>query len=144
LYVLLQLHGLSHRLLRYSGDAVKTRSHLVLLMSLLRYCSHDVYCTPAVPAGTQLQWPRGGPQAIADALVRGLRSHGGKLLLGQRVSSVLQGPGGRAAGVVVAGGGQVGARTAVVSNASLWDTQRLLPDGAQLQEFEQQVRGTVL
>lgn len=54
---------------------------------------------------------------------------------------MLQGRGGRASGVVLAGGGQVVARTAVVSNASLWDTQRLVPEGAQLQELKQQVRG---
>jgi phytoene dehydrogenase-like protein len=57
--------------------------------------------------GTQLQWPRGGPQAIADALVDGLRAHGGKLMLNSPVDSVVQGRGGRAAGVVLRGGLQV-------------------------------------
>ena len=92
-------------------------------------------------AGTQLQWPRGGPQAIADALVRGLRAHGGKLLLNSPVASVLEGPAGRAAGVVLRGGQQhqVRARRAVVSNASLWDTHRLVPEGQLLPEFQQQV-----
>ncbi len=36
--------------------------------------------------------------------------------------------GGRAKGVKLRGGGIVRASKSVVSNASLWDTQRLLPD----------------
>jgi phytoene dehydrogenase-like protein len=95
------------------------------------------------PAGTQLQWPRGGPQAIADALVRGLRKHGGKLLLNCHVQQLIQGPGGKAAGVQLRDGSVVRARRAVVSNASTWDTQKLLPQGAELQEFSQQVRELV-
>jgi phytoene dehydrogenase-like protein len=76
-------------------------------------------------------------------LVRGLRAHGGKLLLNSPVASVLEGPAGRAAGVVLRGGTgsqrQIRARRAVVSNASLFDTQRLVPEGQLLPEFRQQV-----
>ena len=38
--------------------------------------------------------------------------------------------GGRAVGVQLKSGKQIRAATAVVSNASVWDTQRLLPAGA--------------
>jgi hypothetical protein len=95
-------------------------------------------------AGTQLQWPRGGPQAIADALVWGLRKHGGKLLLNCHVQQVIQGPGGKAAGVQLQDGGVIRARRAVVSNASTWDTRKLLPQGAELQHFAQQVGRAVV
>eukprot|EP00775_Hariotina_reticulata_P013799 gene13799-13920_t len=114
--------------------------------------------------GTQLQWPCGGPQAIADALVRGLRKFGGKLLLRSHVVAVLAGPAGQAAGVQVAsapstrgntssssaaaalGANFIGstsrvirARKGVVSNASPWDTVKLVPQQAVLQEFQDQV-----
>lgn len=50
-------------------------------------------------------------------------------MLGAHVEEVLL-EGGRAAGVRLRGGGTVRAAKAVVSNASLWDTQRLLPAAA--------------
>jgi len=73
--------------------------------------------------------------------VRGLRKHGGKLLLNSPVTAVLEGPGGRASGVALRSGVQIAAERAVVSNASLWDTQRLVPSHAVLQSFRDQVRG---
>ena len=48
------------------------------------------------------------------------------MLLNAHVEEVLV-EGGRATGVRLRGGSTVSARKAVVSNASLWDTQRLLP-----------------
>jgi hypothetical protein len=114
--------------------------------------------------GTQLQWPRGGPQAIADALVRGLRKFGGKLLLRSHVVAVLAGPTGQAAGVQVTSAASdrgrkgaaaaaavpradimggvstvIRARKGVVSNASLWDTLKLVPQQAVLADFRDQV-----
>jgi hypothetical protein len=117
---------------------------------------------PPTRAGTQLQWPRGGPQAIADALVAALRRRGGKLLLRAPVARVLTradlrsgpGPGGSAAaaggggggggraaaaGVELEGGRRVAAARAVISNASLWDTARLAPAESLLPEFREQV-----
>lgn len=44
-----------------------------------------------------LEFPRGGSQAMVDALVRGLEKHGGRLLLSSHVEEVLL-AGGRAAG----------------------------------------------
>lgn len=57
---------------------------------------------------------------------RGVRKHGGRIMLGAHVEEVLI-EGGRAVGVSLRGGGIVQASKAVVSNASLWDLQRLLP-----------------
>ena len=48
------------------------------------------------------------------------------MLLNAHVEEVLV-EGGRATGVRLRGGSTIRARKAVVSNASLWDTQRLLP-----------------
>lgn len=44
-----------------------------------------------------LEFPRGGSQAMVDALVRGMERHGGRLLLRSHVEEVLV-EGGRAAG----------------------------------------------
>jgi phytoene dehydrogenase-like protein len=61
---------------------------------------------------------------------RGLKKCSGRLLLGAHVERILLDSRGRARGVALRGGGRITARKAVVSNASLWDTQGLLPAGA--------------
>ncbi len=76
-----------------------------------------------------VDYPLGGSQALVDALVRALEKHGGKLLLGAHVDSVSV-EDGRAAGLKLKRGGEVRARRAVVSNATVWDTQKLVPAGA--------------
>jgi phytoene dehydrogenase-like protein len=76
-----------------------------------------------------VDYPLGGSQAIANTLVRALEKHGGKLLLGAHVDSVIV-EGGRAAGLKLRRGGEIRARRAVVSNAAVWDTQRLIPESA--------------
>lgn len=97
---------------------------------------------PAAAAETQLQWPRGGPQAVADALVRALRKRGGRLLLRAPVAAISPASvrSGGAARVRLASGGELRARRAVVSNASLWDTAALVAPEAQLPAFRQEVR----
>jgi hypothetical protein len=55
------------------------------------------------------------------------------------VQQVLQDPSGQASGVLLRDGAVIRAQKAVVSNASTWDTGKLLPQGAQLQQFQQQV-----
>eukprot|EP00898_Chlorokybus_atmophyticus_P007437 jgi/Chlat1/7695/Chrsp64S00562 len=85
--------------------------------------------------GCHLEFPKGGSGAIIQALVTGLEKYGGRLLLGTHVEQVLV-ENGKAAGVVVSrsrderGLRTIRARKAVVSNASVWDTLRLVPDGA--------------
>ncbi len=76
-----------------------------------------------------VDYPIGGSQALVDALVRGLERHGGKLVLGAHVERVIV-EDGRARGIKLAKGGEVRARKAVVSNATVWDTLDLVPDGA--------------
>lgn len=76
--------------------------------------------------GVSLDYPVGGSGALVKALVRGLERHGGRLLLSAHVEQVLV-EGKRAVGVRLRGGKEVRSRRAVVSNASVWDTLKLLP-----------------
>jgi len=76
-----------------------------------------------------VDYPIGGSQAVVNALVRGLRKQGGKLVLGAHVDSVIV-EAGRAVGIKLRRGGTVRARRAVISNAAVWNTMSLLPRGA--------------
>jgi len=84
---------------------------------------------------SRIDYPLGGSAAIIDALVRGIRKHGGQVLLNSHVDQVVM-EGGKAVGVKLRPRGRAGssevvrARAAVVSNASVWDTMKLLPEGA--------------
>lgn len=81
-----------------------------------------------------IDYPLGGGQSIIEALVRGLRKYGGQLLLCSHVDNILM-EGGRAIGVAFhkTRGPRKGekmiirSRKAVISNASIWDTARLIP-----------------
>ncbi|MBW2314095.1 MAG: FAD-dependent oxidoreductase [Deltaproteobacteria bacterium] len=88
-----------------------------------------------------VDYPIGGSQAIVAALVRGLEKHGGKLVLGAHVDSVIV-EGGRARGVRLRRGGEVRARRAVVSNATIWDTLKLVPEGAFPETFRAKAAAT--
>jgi len=78
-----------------------------------------------------IDYPKGGSGAIVDALVRGIEKNGGQVLLSTPVEQVLV-ENGRASGVRIKssrGSSEiVKARKAVVSNASVWDTAKLLPE----------------
>ncbi|GLC40753.1 hypothetical protein PLESTB_000026100 [Pleodorina starrii] len=74
-----------------------------------------------------LEFPRGGSQALVEGLVGGLERHGGRLMLGSHVERVNLDSRGAATGVSLRGGGTIKARKAVISNASCWDTLKLLP-----------------
>ena len=84
--------------------------------------------------GVVLDYPVGGSGALVDALVRGLKRHGGRLILGTHVEQVLV-ESNRAVGVRLRGGKEFRASRAVVSNASVWDTLKLLPEGAVPKRF---------
>ncbi|HEY9657872.1 MAG TPA: NAD(P)/FAD-dependent oxidoreductase, partial [Allocoleopsis sp.] len=84
--------------------------------------------------GVQLEYPVGGSGGLVDALVRGLKQHGGDLMLNAHVEQVLV-TGDRATGVRLKNGQTIKAGRAVVSNASIWDTLPLLPDGVVSQRF---------
>jgi phytoene dehydrogenase-like protein len=83
----------------------------------------------------------GGSGAVIDALVRGLRKHGGELHLRSPVAEILV-EGGRASGVKLRNGSIIRARKAVVTNASVWDTLKLLPAGAWPESEVQQAAAT--
>lgn len=79
--------------------------------------------------GAVLDYPVGGSGALVDALVRGLKRYNGRLMLNAHVEQVVV-EGDRAVGVRLRGGKQIRSRRAVVSNASIWDTLKLLPEDA--------------
>lgn len=87
--------------------------------------------------GVRLDYPVGGSAALVEALVRGLHKHGGVLQLGAHVETVTV-TGDRATGVRLRTGEVIEARKAVVSNASIWDTLKLLPNDAVSVGFRQQ------
>ncbi|ELR98164.1 NAD(P)/FAD-dependent oxidoreductase [Gloeocapsa sp. PCC 73106] len=76
-----------------------------------------------------LDYPLGGSGAIIDALVRGLGKYGGKLQLSAHVSEIIV-ENRRAVGVKLKNGTIIKAKTAVISNASTWDTLDLIPPTA--------------
>lgn len=80
--------------------------------------------------GSCLEYPVAGSAGVVDALLRGLHKFGGRLRLGSHVEEILMEPKGRAAGVRVRSGQVIRAKEAVVSNASMWDTLKLVPRGA--------------
>jgi phytoene dehydrogenase-like protein len=75
-----------------------------------------------------LDYPIGGSAALVDALVRGLQKHRGELRLNAHVSEILV-ENNRAAGVRLRNGEEIRVKRAVISNASIWDTLKLLPPG---------------
>ena len=90
--------------------------------------------------GVVLDYPVGGSGALVGALVRGLERHGGHLMLDAPVEQVLV-EGDRAVGVRLRKG-TIRARRAVVSNASVWDTLKLLPQGSVLESFRAKRQAT--
>ena len=77
--------------------------------------------------GVVLDYPIGGSGALVDSLVRGLEKYGGKLLLNAPVESIIL-KNSRVVGVRLKGGKELIASKAVISNASIWDTLKLLPN----------------
>ncbi|KAL5704068.1 hypothetical protein ACHQM5_022542 [Ranunculus cassubicifolius] len=79
--------------------------------------------------GCKLEYPLHGSGAVVDALVRGLQKFGGRISLGTHVDKIVV-ENGRAVGVRLRSGQFIRAKKAVVSNASMWDTLKLLPQEA--------------
>lgn len=86
------------------------------------------------------QWeiPKGGSQSIVDALVRGLEKFGGKLHLKSRVKRILVEKG-KAKGVELTNGSILRAKKAVISNATVWDTAKLIPKDSLRSDFRDYV-----
>ena len=76
-----------------------------------------------------LDYPLGGSAAVVEALVRGVRRHGGALRVQAAVAEVLV-EGGRASGVRLESGERLPARLGVILNASPWSLPDLLPAAA--------------
>jgi len=79
--------------------------------------------------GVLLDYPKGGSEGIIKALIRGIEKNGGEVRLNQHVEQI-EVSGGAATGVRMRGGKHLTAKRAVVSNASLKSTLRLLPEHA--------------
>ena len=78
-----------------------------------------------------LEFPVGGSEAIVEARTRGLTTNGGRLELRAHVESIeFDEASGRAVGVALRGGARVAAKDAVISNATVWDTLKILPENA--------------
>lgn len=91
--------------------------------------------------GVVLDYPVGGSGAMVEALVKALTKHGGRLLLNAHVQEILV-SNNRARGVRLRSGEEIQAQIAVVSNASIWDSLKLLPAGALSDRFRQQRQAT--
>lgn len=89
----------------------------------------------------QLDYPVGGSGALVQALVRGLKKHSGELRVNAHVEKVVV-ENGRATGVRLRSGEVLRSRVAVISNASVWDTLKLLPDGAWPKAWSQERQAT--
>ncbi|XP_031259176.1 prolycopene isomerase, chloroplastic [Pistacia vera] len=76
--------------------------------------------------GCSLEYPLHGSGALVSALVRGMEKFGGRLSLRSHVEKIVV-ENGRAIGVKLKSGQFIRAKKAVVSNASMWDTLKLLP-----------------
>jgi phytoene dehydrogenase-like protein len=89
----------------------------------------------------QSEFPRGGAEAITDALARAVVKNGGEIRLRAHVDAVSI-EDGVAVGVKMRSGETVRAPV-VVSNASVWDTYgKLLPPGAVSQKEKEDAMGT--
>lgn len=91
--------------------------------------------------GVVLDYPIGGSGAIVDALVRGIEKKRGKVRLNAHVAEIVL-KSGKATGIQLKNGETIDVRRAVISNASIWDTLKLLPRDSIAERFRQQRQST--
>lgn len=91
--------------------------------------------------GVALDYPIGGGGAIVDALVRGLEKYGGELKLNAHVEEIII-ENQRAVGVKLRNGQTIKAPQAVISNASVWDTLKLISPDSLPPGYRQQKAAT--
>lgn len=89
----------------------------------------------------QLDYPIGGSAALVSALVRGIEKGDGQIKTGAHVTQIMT-KGGTATGVRLRSGEVIKARCAVVSNASVWDTLKLIPAGVLPAKFSERRQAT--
>lgn len=91
-----------------------------------------------------LDYPVGGSDAVIQALIRGITKGGkGKVLLNSHVAEILVNDRGEAEGVKLRRKGKIiKAKRAVISNASIWDTMKLLPKDAISDEIREKYMST--
>ena len=93
--------------------------------------------------GCFLDFPKGGSKALVDALVRGVTKHDGRVILNAHVDKITVDPSGRADGIILRDSGKViKAKKAIVSNATNWDTIKLLPKESVPAQWSQDVNTT--
>jgi phytoene dehydrogenase-like protein len=84
-----------------------------------------------------LDYPIGGSIAVINALIRAIEKRNGKLILNSHVDEILV-ENNKAYGVKLRKNGKIiRARRAVISNASIWDTTKLLTKGTLSVDEEQ-------
>ena len=88
-----------------------------------------------------LDYPIGSSEAIVNALVRGLTKFGGELRLSSHVNEILV-EGNKVVGVKLRNGEEIKASKAVISNASLWDTVKIIPEGVLPKQYLQTIANT--
>jgi carotene isomerase len=91
--------------------------------------------------GVILDYPVGGSGAVIDALVRGVEKKGSKVRLNAHVAEILT-KSNRATGVRLRSGETIEAKRAVISNASIWDTLKLLPKDSISESFRRERQAT--
>ncbi|CAK9158479.1 unnamed protein product [Ilex paraguariensis] len=91
--------------------------------------------------GCTLEYPLHGSGAVVDALVRGMQKFGGRISLGSHVENIVV-ENGRAIGVKLKSGQFVRAKKAVVSNASMWDTLKLIPKEVIPNSYKDKIKTT--
>ncbi len=91
--------------------------------------------------GVVLDYPVGGSGGLVDALVRGMEKFGGNLMLNAHIEQIIV-ENNRAVGVRLRSGKEIRARRAIVSNASVWDTLKLLPSGTLPEKFRKSKQAT--
>lgn len=89
----------------------------------------------------RLDYPKGGSGALINALIKGIKKHGGEVRCNAHVDQIIV-ENNRAVGVQLRHGEVLRASRAIISNASTWDTLRLIPDQAIPQKFRQSRQAT--
>jgi len=82
----------------------------------------------------QLDYPMGGSGALVDALARGITKHGSEIKTNAHITQINT-QAGKATGVTLRNGETLTATEAVISNASVWDTLKLIPEDVLPEKF---------